>query len=51
MKGKLQTPGSKLQRNIRLQAPKAAHGDVWNLKFGASLELGAWCLELKGRYS
>src|SRR5258708_37699856 len=46
---KLQAPSSKLQRTSKLQAPLAecAVETVWNLVSGASLELGAWSLELR----
>src|SRR5690349_4226426 len=41
---KLQTPRSKLQRNIKLQDPKeACASEAWCLEFGASLEFGSWC--------
>src|SRR5947207_2071335 len=44
---KLQTPSSKLQRSSKSKAPIAWLRDgTWDLKFGASLELGCWCLVL-----
>jgi hypothetical protein len=44
---KLQIPNTKLQRNPKLQGPKRGLTDLdWSLSFGASLELGAWNLEL-----
>jgi hypothetical protein len=50
--GKFQAPTSKLQRNFKHQATMSArdtiyHGEhLWMLRFGTSLELGAWNLEL-----
>ncbi|PYI92655.1 MAG: hypothetical protein DME97_10140 [Verrucomicrobia bacterium] len=47
-KKKHQTPSSKHQGNSKHQAPnKARPLAVWNLELGASLELGAWNLELR----
>ena len=43
---KYQDPNTKLQINTKLQAPKGAH---WILVFGASLDLGSWCLDLGSR--
>jgi hypothetical protein len=43
---KLQIPSSKLQRNIKLQAPKQRRTRLGVWLFGASLELGALNLEL-----
>jgi len=42
---KLQIPSSKLQGRSKLQAPGCAH-ELWSFKHGASMELGAWNLEL-----
>ena len=47
---KAKTPNSKLQAPEKFQAPKTKWRrwrEVWRLKFGASLELGVWCLELR----
>jgi hypothetical protein len=41
---KIQISSPRLQRNFKLQTAKSC--PVWNLDFGASLELGAWSLEL-----
>jgi hypothetical protein len=38
---KLQAPTSKLQRSAKFQTPS------WMLVLGCSLDVGAWCLELK----
>src|SRR2546423_2319679 len=43
---KLPAPSSKLQRSTKLQAPNRRHSFLTCLEFGASLELGAWCLVL-----
>src|SRR5262249_25110449 len=40
---KHEAPSSKLEENIEHQASTLR---IWSLKFGASLMLGAWCLEL-----
>src|SRR5580765_1420332 len=45
---KLQAPGSKFQESSKLQIPNIA-GRFWSLGFGASLEFGAWNLELSFR--
>ena len=55
--GKVQTPSSKLQRSLKLQTPELAADSAQRylelgargLVFGASLELGAWSLELNCR--
>ena len=43
---KLQIPTSKLQRNFKLQAPISRGRKIVSLVIDASLELGAWNLEL-----
>jgi hypothetical protein len=43
---KLQAPTSKLQRNSNNQASKARVDFDWSLMIGASLELGAWNLDV-----
>jgi hypothetical protein len=45
---KLQVPNPKLQRSSKLQTSNGPRTrSVWSLEFGASLELGAWDLELR----
>src|SRR2546426_9734831 len=48
---KLQAPGSKLQGGTKHQEPNArgAPARAWDLEIGASLELGAWGLELRSQ--
>ena len=50
---KLQIPTSKPQRNIKQQIPKVLSRDdrFWGLKLGASLDVGAWNLELPRLWS
>ena len=47
---KLQAPSSKLQGNLKFQAPRnptlAKLASGWSFRIGASLELGVWCLVL-----
>jgi hypothetical protein len=45
---KLQIPSTKLQRNFKRPRSKTDSlcSENWVLKFGASLDVGAWCLEL-----
>jgi hypothetical protein len=44
---KLRAPASKLQRNSNNQASNIkARAGLWMLKFGISLDVGAWKLEL-----
>jgi hypothetical protein len=42
---KVQAPTSKPQKNSKFQTPRF-EPLYWPLRFGASLELGAWSLEL-----
>src|ERR1043166_3408054 len=48
MRGKSEVPNPKSQRSSKLQIPMAPYA-VWNLGFGASLELGVWDLEFHQR--